>query len=168
MIPEPPKPERRGRGRVKTVLVVLGVVVALCCLGTVTAGAFVGYDLYRAPRAEAEIREFADELARHLEAGDHEAVYDALSADARHRYTLEVLARSLADRPRPVAHEIERAFGVLWLCYVTIRLSYLDGRYAGSHTFDLVKEDGAWKVDSDLLHDLDSGPRHSGHGGGGD
>jgi hypothetical protein len=35
----------------------------------------------------------------------------------------------------------------------------------GRHTFDLVEEDGQWKVDSDILHDLDSPPSH---GGGGD
>jgi hypothetical protein len=169
MIPEPPKPKRRIRRPVKTVLVVLGVVVALCCLGTVTAGAFVGYDLYRAPRAEAEIREFADKLARHLESGDHEAVYDMLSADARRRCPLEILARGLADRPRPGGHEIDRAYALLWLSYVTIRLYYRDGTYPGIHTFDLVEEDGTWKVASDLLHDLDTGPRHGGHGGhGGD
>jgi hypothetical protein len=40
------------------------------------------------------------------------------------------------------------------------------GHTHGEHTFDLVKEAAEWKVDSDILHDLDSPPRHH-HGGGG-
>ena len=38
---------------------------------------------------------------------------------------------------------------------------------SGRHTFDLVKEAGEWKVDSDILDDLDSPPSHGGGGGGG-
>jgi hypothetical protein len=35
----------------------------------------------------------------------------------------------------------------------------------GQHTFDLVREAGEWKVDSDIVHDLDSPPRRGGGGG---
>jgi hypothetical protein len=150
---------------VKVILAVLVTVVALCCVGGVALIAVVGYDVHRAPRAKAEIRAFAEVLAEHLEAAEYDAVYDALSAHAHGRYTREALARGLAGRPRPSGHSVEDAFVAVWLTFVTVQLSYPDGRYPSTHTFDLVKEDGGWRVDSDLLYDLATGPRHGGGGG---
>src|SRR4029078_10521193 len=79
-LPAPPPPPRRRRTR--RVVIALGVVVAfvviLCCAGV----AYVGYDGYRAPREEREMEAFATGLCLHLVAGDADAVYAALSADA--------------------------------------------------------------------------------------
>lgn len=87
-------------------LAVLVTVVALGCVGGVAVIAVVGYDVHRAPRAKAEIRAFAEVLAEHLEAAEYDAVYDALSAHARGRYTREALARGLAGRPRPSGRSV--------------------------------------------------------------
>jgi hypothetical protein len=144
-------------------------MLLLCCIGGTAVVGFVQYDASKAPQREAEIRQFADGLARHLKAREHDAVCDYLSADLHRRYSREACVRGLDGLPMPVGYSIDDVSGSFLLTYVTISLSYGDGknRQSQSHTFDLVKEGGEWKVGSDLLRDLTTGPRHSGGGGGG-
>jgi hypothetical protein len=165
MMPEAPPRRRRPRKALKTTIMILGIILALCCLGGTAAVAIVGYELHVEPRAEAQIRVLAEELTGHFEAGEYDAVYETLSAEARSRYGPEILAQRLADRPRPSGHHIDHISAFLWLSYFTINFYYPDGQ-EGTHTFDLVKEHNMWLVDSDLLRDLDTGPRHGGRGGG--
>ncbi len=169
MTSEPPAPGPRSRKPMKKplkrILVVLTVLLTLCCVGGATVTGIVGYSLSKAPQAEAEMRAFGEALANHLEAGEYDAIYDALSADARGRYSREEFVRRLADQPRPSAHTIDDEYVLLWLCYITVTLTYADGHTGGAHTFDLVEEGTGWKVTSDLLHDLTTGPRHGGGGG---
>lgn len=103
---------------------------------------------------------FATGLCQDLLAGNADAVYATLSADAHDRYSAQEFTGGLAARGRLTRCEVVRATYVLLLAaYVVIEDAH------GQHTLDLVKEAGEWKVDSDLLHDLDSPPRHGGSGG---
>ena len=136
----------------------LAFLALLCCAG-------VGYLLYnvqRAPGEEREMEAFATELCRDLLDGDTDAIYVSLSADGRERYSAQELAQGLDAQGRLTRCSVVRAtYLFLLVAYVVIE----DGR--GQHSFDLVNEDGEWRVDSDILHDLASPPSHSGGGGGG-
>ncbi len=99
---------------------------------------------------------FASDLCGHLLGGDADAVYAALSVDARARYSAQDLAGGLVSLTR--CDVVRATFLFLLLAYVVIE----DAN--GQHTFDLVKEAGEWKVDSDLLDDLQSPSRHGGGG----
>jgi len=160
--PSPPVRAERWRRGAKRFAVVAGVVLAcvvlLCCCG----GAYIAYDAHRAPGEEHEMEAFTNDLCQHLLVGDTEAVYAALSASARERYSVQGLASGLAARAPVTGCEVVRAtYLFLLAAYVLIE----DGH--GEHTFDLVWEAGEWKVESDILHDLDSPPRHVSHGHGG-
>jgi hypothetical protein len=153
-------PWRRRAGRVAIVLgVALSVVALLCCAGVV----YVLYDANRAPREQREMEAFATDICRDLLAGDTNAIYAALSAGARERYSAQEMADGLAARGRMTRCDVVRAtYLFLLLTYVVIEDTH------GQHTFDLVREADHWKVDSDILNDLDSPPSHGGGGGGGD
>jgi hypothetical protein len=163
-----PEPRRAWAKRAGiTVAIILAVATLLCCAGI----SYFAYDLHRAPEEEKAIEAFAQVLCADLVAGNDDAVYLTLSSDARQRYSREVLAGSLAARPRPTRCEVEDAsFLFLLGSYVTVTIAYRTAvaESYGRHTFDLTKEDGQWKVGSDILRDLDSPPRHGGGGGGGD
>jgi hypothetical protein len=163
MTSEPTPPPVRGtwRRRAKRVSIALAVVLTcvamLCCCGV----GYLAYDAHRAPHEQRDMEAFATEVCRDLLAGDTGAVYAALSEDANDRYSAEELARGLLARGQLTRCEVVRAtYLFLLVAYVVIE----DGD--GWHTFDLVKEAGRWKLDSDILHDLDSPPSHGGGGGG--
>ncbi len=165
MIGESPSPPVRApwRRRARRLAIVLGVVATcvalLCCAGV----AYVAYDGSRAPHEEREMEVYANGLCRDLLSGDAEAVYAALSTDARHWYSAQDLASALIARGRMTRCDFVRAtYLFLLLAYVVIEDAH------GQHTFDLVKQASEWKVDSDILDDLDSPPRHGGGGGFGD
>ena len=160
--PPPTKIRSAPRRRwAKRVVITLGVTLAigalLCCAGV----AYVVYDGYRAPREEKAMQAFAEELCEALVAGDTDVVYAGLSAGARERYSGEELALGLASREHLTLCDVVHATYVFLLgSYVMIETA------SGQHTFDLVKEAGEWKVESDILDDLDGPPRHGGGGGG--
>jgi len=166
MTGEPLRPSRRVRARswrrpAKRVAIVLGGVLAavalLCCAGV----AYVAYDAYRAPHEQRDMEAFAHDVCRDLIDGDADAVFAALSAGARDRYSAQQLASDLIKHGRLTRCEVVRAtFLVFLAAYVRIEDDH------GEHTFDLVKEAGEWKVASDIRHDLDSPPRRVGGGGG--
>ena len=148
---------RRPAGRVvKALVVVLTGMALLCCAGV----GYVAYNASRAPHEEREMETFANNLCRDLLRGDANAVYAALSADARGRYSAQDLTHDLVARGRLTRCDVVRATYLLFLAaYVLIEDDH------GQHTFELVREAGRWTVDSDILHDLDSPARHGGGGG---
>jgi hypothetical protein len=159
--PPPPLKSALWRRRGKRVAITLGVALILmallCCAGVV----YLGYDGYRAPREQKTMEAFAKDLCEALVAADPDAVYATLSAGARERHSLEELAQGLAARARLTRCEVVHASYVFILgSYVMIETS------TGRHTFDLVEEAGEWKVEGDILDDLDRPPRHGGNGGG--
>jgi hypothetical protein len=149
---------RRLRRRLAITLgVMLTVVAMLCCAGV----AYVLYDGYRAPREQESMQAFARDLCHDLVAGDAGAVYAVLSVHARQRRSADELAGGLASRVRLTRCDVIRAtYLFLLVAYVVIDTT--DGR----HSFDLVKEGGEWRVDSDILDDLDHPPSHGGGSGG--
>ena len=161
MTVEPSVPAKPWRRFAKRTAIVLGVILAcvalLCCAGV----GYLAYDANRAPREERAMETFAQTLCHDLLDGRADAVYAVLSADARDRYSAQALADGLAARGSLSRCEVVRAtYLFLLVAYVVIE----DGH--GQHSFDLVSEAGEWKVDSDILHDLDNPPSHGGGGGG--
>ena len=161
MTVEPSVPAKPWRRFAKRTAIVLGVILAcvalLCCAGV----GYLAYDANRAPREERAMETFAQTLCHDLLDGRADAVYAVLSADARDRYSAQALADGLAARGSLSRCEVVRAtYLFLLVAYVVIE----DGH--GQHSFDLVSEAGEWKVDSDILHDLDNRPSHGGGGGG--
>jgi hypothetical protein len=161
MTVEPPVRVPPWRRFAKRTAIVLGVVLTcaalLCCAGV----AYIAYDANRAPREERDMEAFADALCRDLVDRDADAVYAALSTQARGRYSAQALADGLAARaPVSTCVVVRATYLFLLVAYVVVEDVH------GPHTFDLVKEGDEWKVDSDLLHDLDSPPSHGGGGGG--
>jgi hypothetical protein len=139
MTSEPPAPQpvrasrwRRRAGRAAIAAgVALACLVMLCCCGV----GYFGYDGYRAPHEEHDMEAFATELCHDILAGNANAIYGVLGADARHRYTASELTSGLAARGRLTRCEFVRATYVLLLvAYVVIADDH------GDHTFDLVKE----------------------------
>jgi hypothetical protein len=121
--------------------------------------AYVVYNANRAPDEETAMEAFANDLCRDLVGGDTNAVYTALSADARGRYSVQELEAGLTARAGLTSCAVVRAtYLFLLAAYVVIEDTH------GQHSFDLVEEAGQWKVDSDILHDLDSPPSHGGGG----
>src|SRR5256885_14571633 len=98
----PPPPDRSApwRRRLGRAGITLGVILTglalLCCTG----GAYIAYDASRAPREQRAMEALATTLCRALIAGDAEAVYAAMSADARDRYSPREFADDLAARGR--------------------------------------------------------------------
>jgi hypothetical protein len=156
----PPKRAASWRRPARRVAIVLGAaltcVALLCCAGV----GYVAYNANRAPHEERAMEAFANDVCRDLLRGDADAVYAALSADARDRYSAQGFAHDLLARGRLTRCDVVRATYLLLLAaYVLIEDDH------GQHTFDLAHEAGRWKVDSDILHDLDSPAQHGGGGG---
>jgi len=161
MTVEPSVPAKPWRRFAKRTAIVLGVILAcvalLCCAGV----GYLAYDANRAPREERAMETFADTLCHDLVDSDADAVYAALSTDARGRYSGQALATGLVSLgPLSSCTVVRATYLFLLVAYVVIE----DGH--GQHSFDLVSEAGEWKVDSDILHDLDNPPSHGGGGGG--
>jgi hypothetical protein len=158
--PQPPVRVPSWRRYAKRAAIALSVVLTCLVLVCCTGAAYVGFDAYRAPREEREMEAFADDLCQDLLDGKAAAVYAALSADGRGRYSAQEFADRLAARGDVARCEVVRAT-YLFLLAAYVLIEDADGE----HTIDLVSEAGEWKVDSDILHDLDSRPRHGGGGG---
>jgi hypothetical protein len=162
---DPPQAPRArvglGRRIAKRAGIVLGV--ALTCMALLCCGgvAYIAYDVNRSPREERDMEVFATALCQDLLGSRPDAVYAALSADARDLYSAKELADGLLARGVFTRCAFVRAtYLFLLVAYVVIEDDH------GWHTFDLIKEGGGeWKVDSDILHDLDSPPSHGGGGG---
>jgi hypothetical protein len=154
--PPAPTPWRRRAKRVGIVLAVaLTCAALLCCAGVV----YIAYDSQRAPRERSEMEAFAGDLCQDLLSGDADSVYAALSTDARHLYSAQELASGLDARHLTRCDVVRATFLFLLVAYVVIEDAH------GRHSFDLIREAGVWKVDSDILHDLDSPPSHGRSGG---
>src|SRR6266536_3467749 len=118
----PPPPKKSNT--LKIVLIVIGVIVALCCIG----GAVCGYALYRAAKTGTEnsgpARDSVNTFLGNIEAGQTNAAYDSLCEATKGKFTREQFAEYVA------------ASG---------NLTYADGK-SNRHTIKLVEEGGAWKV----------------------
>jgi hypothetical protein len=139
-------PPPRGNRGLRTVLIVAGVVLAVCCAGGIVGGVF----LFRgAAKGIGPARDAADRFVTDLQDGDTTGAYDLLCARTRSAFTPDVFARGVGSQPKIVSH----AFGGINLnsgrrgttATVTMKLTTSSG-FVDQHAFPLVEEDGAWKV----------------------
>ncbi|OZV82220.1 hypothetical protein CA850_07895 [Micromonospora echinospora] len=141
-VPAPSAPRRTTR----TILIVVGVVLVLCCLG----GSIGGFWLYRT--VKDAVGPASDSATTYLDAmrrGDHSAAYGQLCAPTRSRISEADFTRMQAAQPRLREYEI-----------TGVNVTSTNGRTEGSATvrltqengtettqlFRLVKEDGTWRV----------------------
>lgn len=143
--PQPPRPQ--GRSTLKIVLIVVGAVLTLCCVGGIVGG----YFLYQGvSEATAPVRGAANDYLADVEAARYDAAYDRLCADTRRRITRQEFAATLAgETPKPVEHSLS-GFNIstvngVTTGSVTAVVTYDDGSKR-SHSVELVKEGDAWKV----------------------
>ncbi|PGH42411.1 hypothetical protein GA0070622_1770 [Micromonospora sediminicola] len=136
----PPKKSRR------TLFIVLGVVLALCCSGGVVGG----FVLYRvAQDATGPARATVDTFAGAIVARDYPAAYRLFCADVRDRLGEADFARQQSAQPELTGYEI-----------VGLNVTNNNGRVRGSanvrftprdgvavnQVLPLVKEDGDWRI----------------------
>ncbi|SCL40697.1 protein of unknown function [Micromonospora pallida] len=141
-IPAPSGPRRTTR----TILIVVAVVLVLCCLG----GSIGGFWLYRTVNdAVAPVSDSATTYLDAVQRGDHSTAYRQLCAPTRNRISEDEFTRMQAAQPRLRNYEI-----------TFVNVASTNGRTQGSATvrliqengtettqiFQLVKEDGAWRV----------------------
>jgi hypothetical protein len=144
--PVPPAPKPGNSRTLRTVLIVVGVVLLLCCGGAIVGGVF----LFRGvSHAVGPARDAADEFMTDPQTGDLPGAYDRLCADTRSRFTRDVFVDGAAVQPKIKSHRI---VGVNVSNYngkssatVTAELT-LDTGFVDRHAFTLVNEDGTWKV----------------------
>ncbi|GLY23388.1 DUF4878 domain-containing protein [Micromonospora sp. NBRC 101691] len=141
-IPAPSAPRRTTRN----VLIAVGVVLVLCCLG----GSISGFWIYRS--VSDAVAPVSDSTTTYLDAvrrGDHSTAYGQLCAPMRNRVSEADFTRMQAAQPRlsdyditgvHVANTNGRTEGT-----ATVRLTQENGTET-TQIFRLVKEDGAWRV----------------------
>ncbi|MEH0983126.1 Rv0361 family membrane protein [Micromonospora sp. CPCC 205556] len=142
-IPVPPRDNRRT---LRIVLIVVGVVLAVCCLG----GAVGGFFLYGAAKeAVGPVREATTGYLDAVRAGDHQRAYELLCREERERTSRADFDRRQAAEPRLVDYDIAgltvnntngRVRGT-----ATVRLTTETGGES-TRVLTLVKEDGAWRL----------------------
>ncbi|MGW5672004.1 Rv0361 family membrane protein [Micromonospora sp. NPDC003776] len=136
----------RKSNTTKVVLIVVGVVLALCCVG----GVIGGFALYHAVReATGPARTTVDSYAGALVARDYPTAYGQLCGQVRGRVSQEDFARQQAAQPALTGYEI-----------VGLNVQNTNGRVYGSanvrftpqsgtsqtQVYRLVKEDGSWRI----------------------
>jgi hypothetical protein len=145
--PPPPPPPRRSH-TVRTVLIAVGVAVALCCAG----GSVAGYFIFRAVKngigSVGAARSTADTFLTHLEKGETDAAYDQLCRATRQIYTRERFADTVAAAPRWSSHSITgvhvSTINGSTRGTVQARLAYTDGSTT-VRLLPLVPE-GGWRI----------------------
>jgi hypothetical protein len=139
-----PQPARRRT--LRTVLIVVGVVVVLCC-GGVAVGCFFLFKEINGATDPA--RQAAESFVTDLETGDVDAAYGLLCSDTRGRFTRDAFAEGVAKQPKIRGHEVNgvNVSSVNGRTSATVSMGLmLDSGFIDQHMFTLVKEDGVWKV----------------------
>ncbi|WP_238013135.1 DUF4878 domain-containing protein [Dactylosporangium sp. AC04546] len=140
-----PQPPRRNR-TLRTVLIVVGALLAVCCVG----GGVGGYLLFRNVKdAIGPVRVAAEAFVTQLEAGNTDAAYDSLCEGTRRQYTRDAFAAGVSKQPKIRSHTIQGVFvntnNGRTTGTVTMQLT-LDTGFTDQHTFVLQKESDTWKV----------------------
>ncbi|MFG2057094.1 hypothetical protein ACGFI9_24035 [Micromonospora sp. NPDC048930] len=136
----------RKSNTTRTVLIVVGVVLALCCVG----GVIGGFAIYHAVReATGPARTTVDTFAGALVARDYPTAYGQLCRPVRDRVSREEFVRQQSARPALTGYEI-----------VGLNVTNNNGQVSGSasvrfnpasgtsetQAYRLVKEDGSWRI----------------------
>ncbi|MEU8315335.1 MULTISPECIES: hypothetical protein [unclassified Micromonospora] len=140
---QPPVPPKKSK---RTLFIVLGVVLALCCSG----GVFGGFLLFRVVKdATGPARSAAETFAEAIVDRDYPAAYRQLCTRVRERFSEEEFAQQRASQPEFTGYAI-----------TGINVSNNNGLVSGSTTirftpevgnkvtqeFPMVKEDGEWRI----------------------
>jgi len=140
-VPQPPK-----RRTLRTVLIVVGVVLVLCCGGAGVGG----YFLYKGVKdATGPAKQAAEAFVGDLEGGDVAGAYGLLCGSTRERYTSDAFAEGVAKQPKIRSHTVDGVFvsNMNGRTSATVNMGLtMDSGFTDRHTFTLVKEDGAWKI----------------------
>ncbi|MEV4480457.1 Rv0361 family membrane protein [Micromonospora coxensis] len=143
---EPVMASRRNNRGLRIALIVVGVVVALCCVGSAVGGYFV-YGTVK--ETVGPVSEATTSYLDAVRAGDHQRAYGQLCRERRGRTSLVEFTRQQEAQPRVVGYEVGG-----------VNVTNTNGRVRGSATvrlttetgststqvFSLVKEDGAWRI----------------------
>src|SRR5262245_38034428 len=144
-VPPPPKQSHTLR----TVLIVVGVALVVCCAGAIGGG----YAIYRGvSAATGPVRDTVNAFLGDLEAGNTASAYEYLCGPVRSQYPGAVFAEVVSRRPKLSSHSIigvnvNNVNGDV-SGSVTARLRYADSS-ADLHVFHLAKEDGNWRICGD-------------------
>lgn len=130
----------------RTVLVVVGVVLAVCCLGA-AGGGFWLYRTYQGAAGPA--RSAATAYVDDLKAGNYQSAYERQCRDSRAAQTAEQFARAQSAQPKITAYKVQ---GVSVAnnngrvsADVTFRMTR-DGGTQVTQDIALLKEDDEWRV----------------------
>ncbi|GIJ29136.1 hypothetical protein Vqi01_42980 [Micromonospora qiuiae] len=142
------RPARRRRP-VRAGLALAGAAVALCCVGVAGLGA---WNVQVVTQAAGPVRNTAEGFLREVTAGDTDAAYRRLCADARTRWSQ--LGFTSWVRTPPVVRDYEildvsvatragRPYGT-----VTVRLTRESGT-TEQRDLSVVRDDGGWRICGD-------------------
>jgi hypothetical protein len=140
--PPPPRPSHSLR----TVLIVVGAVLVVCCTGGVIGGVFLFHGV---TKATAPARDAADTFVTDLETGNTTGAYDLLCSSTRGAFPPATFAAGVQGEQKITSHKISGVnvtsgtggtTGV-----VSMKLTMQNG-FTDQHAFPMRKEDGAWKV----------------------
>lgn len=141
-IPVPPRNPRTAR----TVLIVVGVVLALCCVGGVIGGFALRNVLQE---ANGPAKDSVNSFAAAMVARDYPTAYGHLCGRVRNRLSQDEFVRQQSAQPAPSSYEI-----------VGLNVTNTNGRMRGvadvrfvqsggaesTQVFTLVKENGDWRI----------------------
>jgi hypothetical protein len=141
----PAKPRRRGRR------IALIVIAGLVVIGVV-AGGIVAYLGYRQTQQTTNAaRAATEDFMRKLQQGDNTAAYASLCAKS-HRHATQKDFDLAVGAKKPTHFTIERTKLLVANDIPTVEviagMTYADGLHA-QHIFQVIEEDGAWKVCGD-------------------
>jgi Domain of unknown function (DUF4878) len=143
--PGPVPPQQRSH-TVRTILIIVGIVLVLCCGGAIAGGVVLFKSVQS---ATGPARDTVDTFLNQLAAGETDAAYENLCAAAREQFTAEQFAQIVNGRPKITQHSIVGTNVVnsngQVSASVNAEIRYADGS-TDTHLFRLRKESGTWRV----------------------
>ncbi|MBB5868650.1 hypothetical protein F4553_002029 [Allocatelliglobosispora scoriae] len=137
-----PKPKRTLR----TVLIIVGIVLVLCCGGL----GIGGYLLYRGiDEATGPANDATDAFIDDIEAGAYPQAYARYCDQVQRRISEETFVRTQSARPKITGHEITGTsvsnINGRVSARVTVKATQADGTIF-TQTFVLVRPDETWQI----------------------
>ncbi|MGI5243802.1 Rv0361 family membrane protein [Dactylosporangium sp. CA-139066] len=140
-VPQPPK-----SNTLRTVLIVVGSLLVLCCIVAVVGGYFLfrnsGKDIQQA-------QDTTDVFVTDLEQSKLDAAYGMLCDATKGQFTADAFTQFVGKQPVIKRHELAGTSVMNQMGRVTARVSvnlWLDTGSTSGHVFPLLKEGGTWKV----------------------
>ena len=146
MFPAIEPESRRGAHTTRNIILIVSAVAVLCCGGLVVGG--VG--LFRSiATSVGPVHAAVNDFLTDLENGNTDAAYGRLCSATRAQFSGSRFAEVVGARPTITRHTIVNTsvnnYNGEVSASVTAALTYADGS-ADNHTFQLLKESGAWRI----------------------